>query len=244
MDERENMDIDFRKLAATLLRGWWILLLTAILFAAGAYLVTRYAMTPQYSASIKLFVNNSTVEGATAVGTGDIAASRSLVQTYIMIVRSETVLDEVIDRADLWYSTRQLNSIISAGAMEGTEVFHVTVTDPSPVRAQRIANAIADIAPAHLSEIVEGSSLRIVDRAKLPTSPSSPDYNRNVMVGALAGLFLSGMVLVLLMILDTRISSESDLGEISELPVLGVISDFQSAGKSKYGDYYASDPSN
>jgi capsular polysaccharide biosynthesis protein len=187
-----------------------------------------------------LYVNNSTENGASTVTSGDITASKSLVETYITIIRSDTVLDEVVYRAGLLYSPSVLNKMLTAGALNSTEVFYITITNPNPTIAANLANAISDVAPRYLMEIVDGSSVKVVDKAKIPTEPSSPDMKKNIAIGALVGLFLACAVIVLVTVLDARINSESDLKSVSDLPILGVISDFQSASKSDYG--YAKPP--
>ena len=231
------IEIDLRKLVTAVLLRWWVVVLAAAVGTVGAYCVTKYQMTPKYSATAKMYVNNST-EISKSITSGDISASKSLVDTYITIIRSDTVLDDVIENVDSVSTPAELNSMLTAGAINSTEVFHITVTHPNPDVAAMLANAIAEAAPIHLSEIVEGSSAKIVEKAKVPKSPSSPDVRKNTMTGGLGGLLLAVAVLVLIAVFDIHINSEADLGYISELPVLGVISDFKSDNLSRYG--YAS----
>jgi capsular polysaccharide biosynthesis protein len=194
-------------------------------------------MTPLYKATIKLYANNSTQESA-IMSSSDVAASKSLVDTYITIIRSEAVLDEVITATRCSYSTEWLDSSISAGSLNSTEVFSVTVTDPDPIMAAELANAIADIAPAHLEKIVDRSSVKVVDRAKVPLAPSSPDYKKNTAIGILAGAFLAIAAIFVMVLFDVHIYSETDLKLVSDLPILGFISDFEDALKSGYSEHY------
>jgi capsular polysaccharide biosynthesis protein len=234
LTENEVVEIDLRKLLQAVLRRWWIIVLALVIGAGGAFAVTRFLMTPLYSATIKLYVNNTT-ESAKSITSSDITASKSLVETYITIIRSDAVLGEVIDRTSAGYTVKELDEKLTAGALNSTEVFYMTITTPDPVLSAALANAIAETAPAHLAEIVDGSSVKVVDKAKVPTEPSSPSFAKNTAIGALAGVFLSGAVIVMIVVFDVRIMSENDLQMISELPVLGAITDFGSAGKSGYG---------
>jgi capsular polysaccharide biosynthesis protein len=212
-------------------------LCAAIIGGACALWITHYTITPLYQATIKLYANNSTQESS-VMSSSDVAASKSLVDTYIMIIRSDTVLDEVIALTKCGYSAGRLNSSLSASAMNSTEVFSVTVTDPDPIMAAAIANAIAEVAPGHLEKIVDRSSVKVVDNAKVPRAPSSPDYQKNTMLGLLAGACLAIVIIVLMTLFDVHIYSETDLRNISDLPILGFISDFEDAAKSGYSSYY------
>lgn len=205
--------------------------------AAGALVAlgaTVWLMTPQYAATVKMYVNNS-AEVGTSITSSDITASKSLVETYITIIRSDAVLEDARDAGRLPYTTAQLNKMLTAGALNATEVFYITITNPDPAQAAHIANAIADASPRRLSEIVEGSSLKIVDRAKIPEKPSTPNRIQNTAIGAALGLLIPAGGLALAAALDTRIADESDLMGITELPVLGTITDFTQAGKGGYG---------
>ncbi|MDR3294487.1 MAG: hypothetical protein LBT26_01480 [Clostridiales Family XIII bacterium] len=238
MDESKEIEIDLKKLASALWRRWWLLLLAVCVGGGIALAYTYMFVIPEYSATVKLYVNNST-ETAASVTSGDITASKSLVETYITIIRSDMILDEVIERTGADYTPQEVNKMLTAGALNATEVFYITITNPYPLKALELASSISDVAPDYLSDIVDGSSVKIVDRAKIPTKPSSPDYRKNTALGALAGLFIVGAILVIMAVFDVRISSEDDLGAVSELPILGVISDFRYADKPEYGYGYA-----
>ncbi|MDR1158004.1 MAG: hypothetical protein LBK75_06810 [Oscillospiraceae bacterium] len=234
----ETTEIDLRKLAVALLRRWWLLLGAALLGGAVAMLFTRFLVTPMYAATIKLYVNNSNEVGASSISSSDITASKSLVDTYITIIRSDTVLDEVLAITESAHTPGSLNKLLTAGALNATEVFYITVTAADPAEAALLANAISEVAPKYLSEIVDGSSAKIVERAKVPAEPSSPNVKLNTAVGALLALLAVAAAVLLMAVFDVHILSETDLRSLSDLPILGVISDFQAAGRSGHG-YYA-----
>lgn len=232
--DEDGYELDLMELFRVLLRGIWLIIAATLVAGLMAFLITRFFVTPLYSASVKLYVDNST-ETTTSITSSDISAAKSLVNTYIAIIKSNTVMDEVIAANDSSYSTEGLVGRISASSISGTEVLQVTVTTPNPQEAYELANSIAAIAPRHLSRIVSGSSVKIVDKAKLPQSPSSPNYKKNITVGFVLGFFLSCAFLILRALLDTRIKSEADLNRLADLPVLGSITEFKEASKDGSG---------
>lgn len=232
-------EIDLSEVLHILLRRVWVIILTALAAGAAALAITHYLITPLYTASIKLYVNN-TSETKYDITSSDVSASQSLVRTYITIIKSNTVINKVIEKTGADYSPGQLRGFLSAGALDNTEVLQVSITMPDPEQAYRIANAIADTAPDVLADIVSGSSVRIVDRAYLPQTPSSPNYMRNIVIGLAVGFILSCAILIATALLDTRIKTEADLNMISPLPVLGAITEFGSANNAGYGYGYGS----
>lgn len=226
-------EISIQEVASCLWKKKWFIIATTVVLGAIALLYTMYFVTPLYQASIRLYVNNST-ESSTSVTTADMSASKSLVDTYITILESNALLEDVIEKTGENYSIGAINSMMSAGAINGTEVFMVSITNPSPEEAAKIANAIADTAPGIITDIVEGSSVKIIDRATVPSWQISPNTTRNATMGALLGFLLSCLLFVLIFMFDTTIYTEDDIESFSNLPIMGNFSDFDQLISGKY----------
>lgn len=234
---QEYREISLKELFTCILEKISVIILTTIIFGVAAFSITKYAITPKYDATIRLYVNNRT-EATNTLTTSDVAAAKSLVNTYITIIESNSVLDDISKRLDSEYTPNQIKKMMSAKAINGTEVFEVTITDPSPENSADIANLIADIAPDKISEIVNGSSVKIIDRAKVPTEPVSPIMSKNIAISCLLGLLISSFIIVLLNMFDTTIYSEDDIKDFCTLPILGIFSDFNQVSQNKYGYSY------
>ncbi|WFF73187.1 Wzz/FepE/Etk N-terminal domain-containing protein [Proteiniclasticum sp. QWL-01] len=227
-------EIDLKELFLILWHRIWIIILVTILSGAVVFGFTRFLVKPKYTSSIKMYVNNSTTSKAN-MSSSDIAAAQSLVDTYITIIQSDTLLTDVIGRSNSLYTTGQLNKMISARSLNNTEVFQVNVTSEDPNEAQALANSIADTAPEYLSDIVTGTSVKIIDRAKFSDVPTSPNILSNTMIGLVAGFMLASGLILLVSLMDTRIKTEQDLQRITDLPILGAISDYENASSNNYG---------
>lgn len=231
---KETVEFDLRELALTLMKRAWIIALCAVIVGASVLVYTVNFVTPQYQSNVTIYVNNnSSVEG-NYISSADLAVALRLVTTYVNIIQSNTVLEKVIAETGLNVSTDQVRGMISAEVVGETEMFRVTVTTPNPQVSADLANAIARIAPAEISEIIEGSSAKIIDYARVPTRRSSPNYTTNTIVGALIGALLAIAAIVLQNVLDVRVGSEDDLEKICEIPVLGVIPNLSDDAKDKH----------
>ncbi len=224
-----NAEFNLKLLLISLCKKAWIIILAALVLGGATAAITIYYIEPTYTSSIKLYVNNSTDLNTSIISSGDIAASQYLVDTYITIIQSETMLREVTSLLGLSYSAEEINKMMSAGAVNNTEIFRVSINSAKPEEAAAIANAIAEIAPGYISAIVKGSSVKIVDKAQIPIKASSPDLVLNIVIGALIGCVLTVSAIFLNALFDTHIKTETDLESISELPILGVISKFKRA---------------
>ena len=232
-------EIDFFELLRELVHRWWLLLGAAVLAAALMFGYTRFFVTPLYTSTVSFYVNNGQLTDENKISNSDIIASQSLVETYIVILKYGATLDEVIYDANLDCTPSQLSSKISCAAINDTEVFQVSVTDPDPQTATRIARSIARILPNKVSEVIEGSTVRIVRDANVPTHPSSPNLKKNLVLAAAAGLVLSSVYVVLRYLLDDRIRDASRfIKEHYDFPVLAVIPDLMADTGDGY--YYSS----
>jgi capsular polysaccharide biosynthesis protein len=192
-----------------------------------------------------MYVNNSGITvGSTSftISGSEISAAKTLVDTYSVILKSRTVLEDVIEMDNLSYSYEALYNMISSSAVNETEIFQITVTSSSPTEAELIANTLADLLPEKISNIVAGSDVRVVDYAVVPASRISPSYTGNTAKGAMLGVVLAAAYIVLRYLLDEKIHSEDYLTHTyPDIPLLAVVPDMsEKKGKSSGDGYYGS----
>lgn len=231
--ERDMIEIDLLKLVLILWRKAWAIVLAMVVMGGIAFGVTYNFIEPTYQSSVKVYVNNTNQNNSTMTQS-DVNLQRTLVQTYIVTLKSRTTLNEVIKQADLDYDFEELSEMISAEAVNSTEVFEVTVVSKDAKEAAEIANTIAEVLPTRISEIIESSSVKILDYAIINNEPVSPSYVKNIAIGALAGAVVAVALIFLQFVLDNKIHSEEYLIEHYKYPILAVIPDLAATSKNKY----------
>lgn len=226
-----GVEIDLQELLMFYLRKWWMIILCAVLAGAIALGGTYFLMTPLYKASVSVYVNNNRESPEDGyVSYNDLSVSLRLVNTYINIITSDRVMDKVSAALNNEYTSNQLAGYLSAEQVENTEIFRLYVTHPDPEEAARIANVVAQIAPDEISKIIEGSSARVIDLAKVPTQKASPNYSTLTILGIVAGALVAIVFLTVRKLSDTRIKNEDDLAALFDMPILGRIPDLTQSG--------------
>ena len=248
MNYMEEDTIDLLELAKALWKNILAIALVAVIFGSAAFGCTAFLIEPKYQATASLYVNNSSFSlGNTSfsISNAELSASNSLVSVYIYILNSRTTMEDVIKEADLTYTPEELSEMVSAKGINSTGAFEVTVTSTSPSEAELIANTIAKLLPDRIAEIVDGSSVRIVDYAIIPSHRSGPSMVKNTAIGILAGGFLAGAVVTLRFLTDDKsklmIKSADELREMyPDIPVLSMIPDMRVSEKKNgyYSSYY------
>lgn len=243
----EFIEIDILRLVKAVWQKIWAVILSAVIFGAATFGFTYVLIEPTYEARTLLYVNNSNFSvGNTSfnISTSSLSAAQELVNTYIVILKARTSLNEIIEYAELDRSYTELQGMISAAPVNSTEIFEVVVTSTNPAESEKIANAIATLLPKRIAEIVDGSSVRVVDYAIIPTSRSGPSYAKNTFIGMIAGILISVVVILLRELFDVFVREEQYLTQTYPYPILAAIPNMKN---SKSSGYYASDysvPSN
>ena len=247
MQYTEEDTIDLLELAKAIWKNILIIALVAVLLGSAAFGVSAFVMEPTYQATASMYVNNSSFSlGQTSfsISTSELSASNSLVSVYIYILESRTTMEDVIKEANLSYTPTELGMVTAQG-VSNTGAFEITVTSTDPAEAELIANTIAKLLPDRIAEIVDGSSVRIVDYAIIPAHRAGPSLVKNTAMGILIGGFLAAAVVVVNFLLNDKskemIQCADDLKEMyPDIQVLSMIPDMRQSDKKNgyYSDYY------
>ncbi len=238
--DNEYLEIDLLRLIKVVWKHMVVIVLAMILGGGVGFALARYVVPAKYQASALLYVNNSSFSvGSTSISLSDLSASQTLVDTYIAILKTRLTLNDVIEQAGVNYTFGEMKDMIGAKAVNGTEIFEITVTSMDPQEAERIANTIVKVLPGKIAQIMDGSSVRTVDLAVVPQRQSSPSLRNYALIGALIGMLLSCAVVIMQDLLNGQIMSEDDLLQTYNLPVLAAIPDMLAVQAGKiYGSYY------
>ena len=243
--ENEYIQIDLRKIFKGMIRRLWLIILAAVLCGGLLFSYAAFLVTPLYEASVMMYVNNSSLSvGSTSISisSSQITAAKSLVETYQIILKTRMTLEDVIRVGELNCSDEALREMLSTETVNETEIFSVTVTNPDPNEAEHIANTIARVLPDKIGNVVEGSSVRVVEYAVVPSGKVSPNITKYTVLGLALGMVLGCGVIAFIEIADDRIRSEEYLLEqFGKTPLLAVIPDMleeKSKGQHYYNYYY------
>lgn len=115
---------------------------------------------------------------------------------------------------------------------EKTEIFTASVTSDSPEDSKIIADAVGKIAPDAISRLKSKATLKIVDYAQLPTTPSAPNVKKYVILTFLGGLIISFAISFIKEFLDKKMRYSEDMISVGDIPILAAIPKFDSINNS------------
>lgn len=212
-----------------LIRRRWILIVVTTLVGALVGLLTTPSGA-QYRTNSELYVgsrllNQNQVQLYALPGLNQIIAS------FAEMIPSPVIAEKAIQSSGVARSAAQVVGETKAAIVTNTSLITVTVTDPDPVIAQKLANGISDSFVAQVQNYeptaqtgsVPSEPAYVFQNAALPVVPLPTGEKRKVILGAIFGLVISILLVLLLDYLDITVKSPEELERRLGLPVLAIV---------------------
>jgi capsular exopolysaccharide synthesis family protein len=219
--------VELRDYLRVLRKRWRLILVCAALAVAVAGALCIRA-TPQYQSSTQFFVSTSAANSdPNSVYTGSLF-SEARVSSYADIINGPLLAQAVASRLR-GPSAATIQTEVSATAIATTVLLDVTVTDPSPQRAQEIAAAIGVVFPPIATQIEASGGqtspvkVSVVKPATFSDVPVSPRVDRDLVLALIVGLLLGVGLAVTREVLDVSVKDPAAVQEDFGLPTLGII---------------------
>ena len=201
-----------------------ILLIVAIFMLIGVIYTIGF-VTPVYTSSTTLLLgkSESTTGKTDTITTTDITLNSKLVSTYSTLIKSKTVLRQVISNLGINISEDELEKNITVSQEKDTEIIRISVTNADATTAAKVANEVAKVFSQRVSEIYKINNVQVVDQAEVDTIPSNINHAKDIMIFACVGIVVSVMYVLIANMLDTTIKTAEEVEKEFKVPVLASI---------------------
>lgn len=236
--EVPEREIDIIPILKELLKKLWLIILVGLILSGAVFVGTKVLIKPTYRSGFTAYVNNKqSKENTDFLSSSDVTASKQLVLTYQKILTSNTILTAAAKSMELDASYNTLQKLVSTEVKDETEIISVFVVDTDPQFAYDYAQAISTTAPQYMAQIVEGSSMKIIDYPEFSDKRYKPSYSSFALIGFLIGALIVIVFVIIRYFTDDTVKSESDIESSFSIPILGVIPDVSKASNN-HSDYY------
>lgn len=216
--------IDLSKLFKILKKNMKYLIILPIVFLVLSMVITFIFMTPKYSSSTQVLVNQKETDNQMMAQ--QVQSNLQLVNTYSEIIKSPRILDKVSKNLKGKYSSEEISGMLTVSNQAESQILNIAVENESREAASKVANEIANVFSKDISKIMNVDNVSILSKADTKGNQISPKPLVNLVVGSFLGLIVALIIIFLKEMLDKRIKTEEDVAEILDLPVLGTIQDF------------------
>ena len=227
MTNRTNQ-IDLVKLAFYILKRIWLVILCAAIGFLGMYLRAERGRVDTYTARGTMYVynGNPNVVNYQYTNASDLNSAVRLLDTYMVVVKSDKVLDVLAERLTPDYpgiTTGFIAGTLSMSPVSETGVLEVRCRTTNPKMSADICNAVLDVAPSEIIRVVSAGSIEIIDYATVPPAPDAFSPMGPAERGALIGAVAAAALLTLLFLLNRKVTDAKDLTDNYTPPLLASI---------------------
>lgn len=220
-------ELDLREL----FRNFWskkvqIILVIAIFVVLG-FMYSYIFLEPSYQSVTSILLaksNTSNAENEGSITTTDITLNQKLVSTYSELIKSESVLNQVINNLNIDRTTENLKENITVLAKQDTEIIEIAVTDSNPKMAKRIADEAAQVFIAKIAkEYYNMDNVYVVDEAQVAEKPYNINHSKDLVLFGMLGFVVACGLIIFSNMLDTTVKSKEDIEKKLGLTVLTTI---------------------
>ncbi|MBC1796869.1 capsule biosynthesis protein [Listeria booriae] len=196
----------------------------SILGGTLSYCYSAFFINPVYQLSTDFLVNQKLSKNDIE-GRLDVQSNQQLVNTYSVVLRSNKILDKVIENLDLSMSSMQLKNKLKVENENNSQVITLSILSESPQIGVKIVNEIANVFQKDISGIMGVQNVSILSKANFidGNTPVTPKVKTNTMLGCIAGMAIGVILSGLILKLNEKIKSVQDINKLTEIPVIATI---------------------
>lgn len=221
--------VDVMDLVHLLLSKIWVLILCLVLGAAAAGTATSLFLTPKYEASSMIYIYS---KSTSITSLADIQLGSQLAVDFTIVATTREVMENVIEAQNLNMTYDQILECVSISNPQNSHILVITVTLPDPDLAAKISNGIAQELRSRIADVMNTDEPSMVERATVPTKPSSPNVLLNALIGGIGLAFVVAVGYVAVFLMDDTIKTDEDVKRYLNLNVLAQIPSERAMKKS------------
>ena len=218
----EEIEIDLAELFGLIIHRLWVLILMGIIGGAIGLFLSAFIVIPKYESTTKVYILNKDNNNG-AISYSDTQLATQLTKDYEELITCRYVLETVIKENNLEEDYEDLVKRVSVENATDTRIISITVKDESKLDAQKIANAIRDVAAEHITAVMDIEAVNIVDIANLPSQPAEPSIVKWAVVGAVLGVFICLAIILIKYLTDDTLKSSEDAEKYLGMSTLALI---------------------
>lgn len=218
-----NEYIDMKKILNIILSKKIFIALIILLSLVVGYFYSYYYKKPQYNSSVTVLLTGDEAQGEKQVTQTDLNLNSGLISTYGSIAKSANVLSKVIENLGLDISVQNLQKNLTVAEIKNTQFLKITVENQNPETAMKIANEISKVFVEQIKTIYNIQNINIIDTAEISNTPCNINHIKDMAIALMAGIFASGVLILIIYILDDTIKSEKDIPVNLKLETIGTI---------------------
>lgn len=240
MNQKANLKtVTLKDLWGVFIQRLWAIILAACICSAGLLIFNRMTFVPQYASTATLYILRQADSATASDANSDFSLALKVVNDCTYLLKSHTVLDEVISSLNLNMEYEDLYDCVSTSNPEDTRILEVTVKADSPEMAKRIVDRICTIGSKCIEDAMGFQQVNLYELGTTDPAPCNRTRLRTFVFAGIIAAIVIYIVFLMIFLLDDRIKTDEDVERYLGLSILGNIPNADSKKSGKYGYYKA-----
>lgn len=195
-----------------------------VVFAVMGWAKIEYFTTPVYEAAGTLICarNEQSIEAGATVSSAELSMPSSLAETYTELIKSDLVVNKVIQNLGLNMTSSALKGTIELTPL--TKVFYkVSVRGTNAEQAAQIANEFMKVFSEEVKNFYEIDNIYTVDAAQVATTAVNMNSGKSIKIFAGIGFVVAAAVIMIMFIFNNTVTNSDQIKRYTKLPTLASI---------------------
>lgn len=214
--------INISEILDALKKRYKIIISITLAFTIIAALVSFFVIKPKYEVTTKLFIGKEQSK-TQDFNSNDITMYQKLLSTYAEVVTTNDLVEKAIEKGKIDETAKDVEAGLKVTPRADTQILEISYTGTNKEEAVDIVENITDQFIKESKKLIPNGNIKIIQKAKMPEKPVSPNKKLNILIAFVLGLMVSIGLSLLLEFMDNTYKSKEELEKAVDLPVLGVI---------------------
>ena len=218
-------EINLKELLDYFVSKWFMVAIASVVCVVFGAVYTMFFKTPLYNSytTMVLTTNNENTNINQSITQSDITLNKNLISNYRIIMKSHSILNQVINNLNLNRTTDELKKLVNVTTEDDTEIIRISVNSEDKDVSKDVANEIARVFSNDIPRYYSIKNVAIVDYAEAANNPYNISLTKTVVLAMLIGIVLACAVIFIMFYFDTTIKSTAEIETKIGLPTLGVV---------------------
>ena len=195
--------------------------LIATLFSG---VMSFFIISPKYEASTKLFIGKENSEEQ-KYDNNDVQMYQKLLTTYAEIITTNDLVEKALNEDNLNLESEKVLKSLTVTPRADTQILEIKYVSTDNSQAKQIVESITNQFMKTSNELIPNGKVKIIENARMPEKPVSPNKKLNIAIAFLLGFMISIGLAFLLEFLDNTFKTKEQLEKVVGIPVIGIIPD-------------------
>lgn len=204
----EEYEIDLLEIFYALKKKIVVIILAGLigggLAAAYCFLLAK----PVYESTAKLYILS---QSTSITSLADIQMSSSLAKDYEEMIYSRPVVMQVKNNLHLDYKYEDLKDMLEVENPTDTRCLNISCKSNDKEEARDMANEFAKVSKRQIAQIMDTDEPTLFEKAVVNKDPVKPQKIKLIIIGAILGLLIACVIVVIRYMLNDSIKTEDDI---------------------------------